>query len=168
MLDHHPDIAFNLESDFLVADISAAGAFPNVAVYRRRLTHNRVFRHSHFEVPPDLPFRALVNDFLYQRLERDGKRIVGATVNHGFNRLRYLWPRARYIDLLRDGRAVAYSAVEIGWAGNAYVGAQCWMDAEGEWAAYRPLLPHDRWIEVRYEDLVADPQAQLRRVCGSS
>jgi hypothetical protein len=27
-------------------------------------------------------------------------------------------------------------------------------------------LPRDRWIEVRYEDLIADPQAQLRRVCG--
>ena len=166
MLDHHPDIAFNLESDFLVADISAAGAFPDVADYRRRLLLNRVFHHSHFAIAPALPFRELVNDFLYQRLERDGKRIVGATVHHGFSRLRYLWPRAKYIYLLRDGRAVAHSVVEVGWAGNAYVGAQCWIDAEREWAACQPLLPHDSWMEVRYEDLIAAPEAQLRRLCG--
>ena len=165
MLDHHPDIAFNLESEFLVSDISADGAFPEVAAYQRRLAQSRVFRHSHFNIPQSLPYRALVNDFLCQRLERDGKRIVGATVHHGFSKLRFLWPRAKYIYLLRDGRDVAFSAVEMGWAGNAYVGSGCWIDAEREWAEYQNVLARDRWIEVRYEELIADPEPQLRRVC---
>ena len=37
MLDHHPDIAFNLESEFLVSRISDSGAFPDMAAYRRSL-----------------------------------------------------------------------------------------------------------------------------------
>lgn len=165
MLDHHPDIAFNLESEFLVSEISSAGSFPDVAGYRRTLQQDRVFRHSDFRVRDDLDFRGLVNDFLRQKLERDRKRIVGATVHYGFSRLQYLWPRAKYIYLLRDGRDVASSVVEMGWAGNVFAGAKWWLDAEREWAEFQRSLARDRWIEVRYEDLVAKSEAQLRRVC---
>jgi hypothetical protein len=165
MLDHHPDIAFNLESEFLVSNISAAGVFPDLVSYRQMLRESRVFRHSHFNVPEDLDFPALANDFLRQKLERDGKRLVGATVHRGFSKLRYLWPRAKYIYLLRDGRDVACSVVDIGWAGNVFVGAKWWIDAEREWAEYQKFLTRDQWIEIRYEDLVANSEAQLRRIC---
>ncbi|MGB6488170.1 MAG: sulfotransferase [Steroidobacteraceae bacterium] len=80
--------------------------------------------------------------------------------------MRYLWPRAKYIYILRDGRDVAFSAVEMSWAGNAYIGADCWIDAEREWAEYQKSLAPEQWIEVRYEKLVADSTAELRRVCG--
>ena len=166
MLDHHPDIAFNMESEFLVAGISDAGVFPDVAAYRGALLKDRIFRHSRFAIAENLDFRGLVNDFLQQRRQRVGKPIVGATVHHGFSRLRFLWPRAKYIYILRDGRDVAFSAVDMSWAGNPYMGAQCWMDAEEEWAGYRQQLAPEQWIEVRYEQLVADPKAQLQRVCG--
>ena len=165
MLDHHPDIAFNLESEFLVCDISESGGFPDMAGYRRKLREDRVFRHSNFEIRDELDFPALVNDFLRQKLERDRKRFVGATVHYGFSRLRYLWPRAKYIYLLRDGRDVASSVVEMGWAGNVFDGAKWWLDAEGEWAEFRRSLARNRWIEVRYEDLIADSEAQLRGIC---
>lgn len=165
MLDHHPDIAFNLESEFLVSEISDAGVFPDVGDYRRKLREDRVFGHSGFDVRDDLDFQALLNDFLRQKLERDRKRIVGATVHYGFAKLRYLWPRAKYIYLLRDGRDVACSVVEMGWAGNVFVGAKWWLEAEHEWAEYQKTLDRDRWIEVRYEDLTADSAAQLRRIC---
>jgi Sulfotransferase family len=166
MLDHHPDVTFNMESEFLVAGISDAGVFPDPAAYRHMLVKNRIFRRSRFDIPQNLEFRALVNDFLYQRLERGGKRIVGATVHHGFSKLHYLWPRAKYIYILRDGRDVAFSAVEMSWAGNAYMGVECWIDAEREWAEYQKSLAPEQWIEVRYEKLVADSTAELRRVCG--
>ena len=165
MLDHHPDIAFNLESEFLVSEISEEGVFPDVAGYRRTLQQDRVFRHSDFRVREDLDYRALVNDFLRQKLERDRKHIVGATVHYGFSRLRYLWPRAKYIYLLRDGRDVAASVVEMGWAGNVFAGARWWLDAEREWAGFQRSLPRERRIEVRYEALIADSEAQLRRIC---
>lgn len=165
MLDHHPDIAFNLESEFLVSEISPAGIFPDVSDYRRKLAEDRVFRHSGFELRDDLDFRALLNDFLRQKLERDRKRVIGATVHYGFTKLQYLWPRAKYIYLLRDGRDVACSVVEMGWAGNVFVGAKWWLEAEREWAEYQKSLSCDRWIEVRYEDLIRDSEAQLRRIC---
>jgi hypothetical protein len=165
MLDHHPDIAFNLESEFLVSEVSAAGEFPDAADYRRTLQQDRVFQHSGFAISEDLDFSGMVNDFLRQKLERDRKRVVGATVHYGFSKLRFLWPRARYIYLLRDGRDVASSVVEMGWAGNVFVGAKWWLDAEREWGEFRKLLARGSWIELRYEDLIADSRAHLRRVC---
>ncbi len=54
----------------------------------------------------------------------------------------------------------------MSWAGNAYIGADCWIDAEREWAEYQKSLAPEQWIEVRYEKLVADSTAELRRVCG--
>jgi hypothetical protein len=165
MLDCHPEIAFNQECDFLVSEVSAGGVFPDVAMYRSRLLEIRSFRHTRFRIPEIADYRALVNDFLCQKLEADGKRVVGATLHHGFGKLRYLWPQARYIYLLRDGRDVARSLVEMGWSGNVYVGAKWWLDVEHEWSECQQSLGSDRWIEVRYEDLVAGPEAQLRRIC---
>jgi hypothetical protein len=165
MLDHHPDIAFNLESEFLVSHISDAGVFPEVAAYRKGLAEDRVFRHSRFTVGERLGFAALAHDFLRQKRDRDGKRIVGATVHYGFGRLKFLWPEARYIYVLRDGRDVASSVVGMGWAGNEYIASKWWLEAEAEWNALRATLDPSRWIEIRYEDLTADTHGQLRRLC---
>lgn len=165
MLDHHPDIAFNPESEFLVRHISETGAFPDIAVYRQMLRENRVFHQSRFTIDESLDFPALVNDFLLQKRRRDGKRLVGATVHYDFRKLKYLWPQAKYIYLLRDGRDVASSVVQMGWAGNAYVGASWWLEAESEWSGVRAELSPSRWIELRYEDLTADAPGQLRRIC---
>lgn len=165
MLDHHPEIAFNLESEFLVSEVSDTGEFPEVGGFRVKLSQDRVFAHSHFTIREDLDFPALVNDFLRQKAEREGKHIVGATVHYGFSKLRYLWPKAKYIYLLRDGRDVACSVVDMGWAGNAFVGANWWLEAEREWAQFQKSLAPDSWIEIRYEDLVQNSEGQLRRLC---
>lgn len=165
MLDHHPQIAFNAESEFLVSHVSDAGDFPDLATYRRVLLEDRVFRHSRFHISDGLAFPALANDFLRQKLVRDGKTIVGATVHYGFHKLRYIWPDAKYIYLFRDGRDVSSSVVLMGWAGNSYVAADWWLNAEAEWSEVCAGLTPSQWIEVRYEDLTTDATAQLGRVC---
>lgn len=166
MLDHHPEIACNLESDFLVSQVSDDGAAPEVAEYARFLRQDRVFRHSRFLVDESLDYQALVESFLSQKRDRDGKRIVGATVHHHFHRLPLLWPDAKLVYLLRDGRDVAHSAVGMGWAGNAYCGADIWIEAERRWSRMRSRLDPAAYIEVRFEDLVERPAETLSRVCG--
>jgi hypothetical protein len=166
MLDHHPRIAFNGESEYIVAQISDQGAFPETARYRQWLERDRIFQGSRFSVDARLDFVALVNDFLSQKRLRDGKEIVGATVHWHFRRLHSVWPRAKYIYLYRDGRDVAHSVMRMGWAGNVYVAADRWLAAETEWDALRTALHPDRWIELRYENLVADARAELQRVCA--
>jgi hypothetical protein len=165
MLDHHPDIAFNLESEFLVTQIPDDGVFPDVRDYCEFLRNDRVFRHSRFEIKDGLDYVAMVNDFLEQKRTRDGKAIVGATVHYQFSKLGRIWPKAKYIYLFRDGRDVANSVVGMGWAGNVYAAADWWIAAENEWGHYRRRIPDGSWIEVRYEDLIANPREQLTRIC---
>ena len=83
---------------------------------------------------------ALVNDFLRQKQAASGgKPHVGATVHRHFERLRFLWPDARYIHLVRDPRDVARSVVQKGWAGNIYQASEFWIQAENCWDS---LVPH--------------------------
>jgi hypothetical protein len=165
MLDHHPDIAFNLESDFMVNQISDDGVFPDINDYCEFLRNDRVFQHSHFGIKDKLDFVAMVNDFLEQKKTRDGKTIVGATIHYQFSKIGRIWPNARYVYLFRDGRDVANSVVGMGWAGNVYVAADWWIAAEMEWDRYRKTIPEGSWIEVRYEALIANPREQLTRIC---
>ncbi len=166
ILDHHPDIAFNLESEFLVTQISDDGVFPDIDDYREFLCNDRVFQHSHFEIKENLDYVALVNDFLDQKRTRDGKAIVGATIHYQFSKISRIWPKARYIYLLRDGRDVANSIVGMGCAGNAYVAADLWLETEMEWERCRRIIPDRSWIELRYRHLVANPVEALTRICN--
>lgn len=80
-------------------------------------------------------------------------------------RLAELFPDARFIHLIRDGREVAASLAERRWGPqSAVLNAFVWRRAihRGRGAA-RGL--GGRYMEVRYEDLVADAEAQLRRIC---
>jgi hypothetical protein len=165
MLDHHPEIAFNLESEFLVTRIRDDCCYPDITAYIDWLEHDRVFQHSHFKITDGLGYAALVNDFLEQKRNRDGKPYVGATVHYQFGKLACVWPHAKFIYLCRDGRDVANSVVQMGWAGNVYVAADLWLEAEREWAEFRPRLAGGQWIEVRYEDLIADPRGTLGTIC---
>lgn len=164
MLDHHPEIAFAREIDFVVEHVSDAGEFPAMAGYVDWIA---TVRGADYTVDPTLDYRALVNDFLRQKQAAGGgKAHVGATVHRHFERLRFLWPDAGYIHLLRDPRDVARSVVQKGWAGNLYQASEFWIQAERSWDALRPHLDAGRAIEVRYEELVAAPERELARVCA--
>jgi hypothetical protein len=165
MLDHHPQLACNLESDFLVSQLDHRGRFPATGNYHTFLRQDRVFRHSRFHIDETLGYLDLVDSFLEQKRRRDGKQLVGATVHHDFDRLPLLWPEARFVYLLRDGRDVANSAVGMGWAGNAYCGADLWLEAEARWQRMREGLAPENYIEVRFEDLVSEPRQTLTAIC---
>lgn len=166
MLDHHPAIAFNGESEYMVSQISDDGAYPAIDKYREWLGTDRIFQGSDFTIDESLDYVGLVNDFLRQKRLRDNKVMVGATVHYHFRKLRGIWPRARYIYLYRDGRDVANSVVGMGWAGNVYVAADWWLKAENEWDDLRGALGPGDWIEVRFEDLIAGTRSQLERICA--
>lgn len=84
------------------------------------------------------------------------------------------FPRSTFVHVLRDGRDVACSLRHhprervvggrivpvksdnpIGWC------AKRWLDDVSRGFAFRS---HPRYVEVRYEDLVAEPERELRRV----
>jgi hypothetical protein len=73
-------------------------------------------------------------------------------------------PEARFIHLIRDGRGVALSIMHL-WFGPDTIeeAAEFWVARIDE--ARRKARGLDHYIEVRYEDLVNDPEPELRRIC---
>lgn len=81
--------------------------------------------------------------------------------------LNQMFPQSRFIHIIRDGRDVALSVLKLPWGPYDAVRAAEWCDSY-VWLARRVgavLGPH-RYMEVRYELLVADPAAELRRCCA--
>ncbi len=165
MLDHHPELAFHFEFEFAVDQIGADGAYPSLPEYHEYLSQHRVFLLSEGKIDQQLSYEELVNSFLEQKRIRDNKKIVGATVHHHIDRIAHLWPDARYIHLLRDGRDVARSCSVMGWAGNMYHAVERWIESEQTWEQIRKEIPAERRLEVRYEDLIINPEATLTTIC---
>jgi hypothetical protein len=101
--------------------------------------------------------------------ERHGKRRYAEKTPMNVMHIPFLarvFPEARFIHLIRDGRDVALS----------YLDADFGVESVGEAAIYwrrfvrkgrrdgRQLGP--RYREVRYEDLLAEPEAVLRSLCA--
>lgn len=165
MLDHHPQIAWCFEFEYVVDLISNSGEFPNLKHYREWLETNRIFLAAELLVDCELDYVQLTHSFLAQQLERSGKSLVGATVHRHFDRLLWLWPNARFIHIVRDGRDVARSCIGMGWAGNVWTGVERWLHAEERWHELREKIAAEQFIDVVYEDLIANPVESLTRLC---
>lgn len=88
-----------------------------------------------------------------------------------FNTLRIKWlerlyPKARYIYLLRDPRAVVHSYLKAGLIPDAEEAIERWQ------ASYRAMEKHqkkarfrNRFLVLRYEDLTQDPAHSLAECC---
>lgn len=166
MLDSHSQLRVPFEFDFAVDSIQDDGRHPNVQQYLEHLTSHRIFLAAGLESNPNLSYPELVTSYLEQARLRAEKPRVGATVHRHFEHLPDLWPNARYLHLVRDGRDVARSVIRMGWAGNAYVAADVWLEAERAWDKLCAKVPAERRFEVRYEELVQDPETVLQNVCN--
>jgi len=76
-------------------------------------------------------------------------------------------PEARFIHLIRDGRDVALSQVAVHFGPTTIEGAaEKWRAEITKARRQGPRLPH--YLEIRYEELVADPEPVLRAVCEAT
>jgi Sulfotransferase family len=130
------------------------------------LNTHRIFRARNLSIDRTLAYPELVDSFLCHMRDNAGKRIVGATVHRHFDRLLKIWPDARFIHLVRDGRDVALSCIRMGWAGNVWCGAARWLEAERLWDNLKSQLPEHDMIDVQYEKLVSNTDCELKRLCS--
>jgi hypothetical protein len=75
-----------------------------------------------------------------------------------------LYPDAKFIHLLRDGRDVALSYISAGWPHRCYQGdAFEWTQAV---RAAKAFAGKGRMLELRYEALITSPETEIRRACA--
>jgi hypothetical protein len=81
------------------------------------------------------------------------------------DQLERLLPEARFVHIIRDGRDVALSMRPMPFAPGkdmTSIAAQ-WRDWVRQGRELGPQVNH--YMEVRFEDLVRDPKAELRAIC---
>lgn len=77
------------------------------------------------------------------------------------------FPQLKAIHVVRDGRAVAASLLPLNWGPNGIISAShFWANRTAMGTALRGFLGDDAWLEVHYEKLVTDTEAELRRICA--
>ncbi len=119
---------------------------------------------------PILDLRELLNDFYSKIAEFKSKEIfIEQTPWYGqrIDILNELFPMAKYIHMIRDGRDVAISFARTEW----------WSDDIGQnlerWHnetnyiidSSNKILNPDQFLQVRYEDFVDQPKNGLIRIC---
>lgn len=167
MLDHHPKVAFPGEFELAVDRLAEDGSPPTLASYHRWLATDRHFLWHGLRIDPTLDYHDLLSSFLRQMAaESPQKPHIGVALHRRLHLLPHVWPHARYIHLTRDGRDVAPSIIEHGWAGNHFTAAERWLEAEHQWDQCRRILSADQVHEVRFEDLVENPERILQGICA--
>jgi Sulfotransferase family len=182
VLDRSAEAAVPPESMFLLdfEPVRCRGGLEDPEKAARFLAE--VWRHPRVQLwglrsdPPPLPsglshadaYRFVVEAPFRAYALREGKKRFGDKTPaylHAVDELLAVWPEARFVVLVRDARAVARSIQKLPFGPNNPYAAAAWW-ARGIREGHDAERRHpEQVLTVRYEDLVSDPEATVRRVC---
>lgn len=176
MLDAHPELTIPPETHFIPRVIrtwdgggGTEGAIEAIVSHRRwpdfGLDESELRRRLNERAPAGAG--DVLRAFYGLYAETQGKARWGDKstnyVRH-MRRIRRALPETRFVHLIRDGRDVALSLVDVYFGPTSVAeAAQKWREEISK--ARRQARRIDGYMEVRYEELVADPEPTLRRVC---
>lgn len=82
-------------------------------------------------------------------------------------KLHQVFPKARFIHIIRDGRDVCLSLLRKGWRGsNVRKIADYWSQYVSKGVESGRRLPGELYLEIMYEDLVLDTENSLKKICA--
>jgi Sulfotransferase family len=120
------------------------------------------------DAPPTLGSLLATAFLLYA--ERFGKIRWGDKRPTYAARMYVIWdffPTAQFINMVRDPRACAASMRKLGWYdGDIAPAVELWERSVKVVDRWRKRLAPDQLVDIKYEDLVADPAAQLPHVAA--
>jgi hypothetical protein len=187
MLDSHPHLAVPLETHFVVpawrhrsmfGDLSEADNRRGVARWIIELRKSRYsdrigipreqLMDAFAAAPPTLG--SLMESVFTLYAEREGKPRWGdkrPSYSQNLNVVFDMWPNARFVNVVRDPRACVASMRKAfpGW-GRPVSAVEIWERTDRNVRAALRKLPADQITEIRYEDLIADPEGVLKRLCA--
>jgi len=176
MLDAHPELTIPPETHFVPALIKACrqrGATPEDALAAMKSVREwGDFNFSDEEMMgrlralPKLRPGPAVRTFYEAYAERQGKPRYGEKTPTYVQKMKLIeraLPEARFVHVIRDGRDVALSVLDRTVRDLTVADvARRWQKKIRKAQEDAPALRH--YMEIRYEDLVADPVGQLRAI----
>lgn len=87
-------------------------------------------------------------------------------LNHADEVLK-ICPDAKFIHIFRDPRDVAVSMNSKDWGmGDMRRNLQWYKAKMDRWESIKPKIPKEKYIEIRFEDLINDFSDELERICA--
>lgn len=183
MLDSHPDLTVTHEAQVLTAlagrrDRYETSGGLQTDAFVRDLMGNAHFRAVGFGEPQVREALAAAAPTTFA----DAMRAVFAGIAAAEGKSRYgdktpgyvaripalarLFPEARFVHVIRDGRDSSLSYLDRGYGPRDVAEAAIrWESRVRRGRADGARLGPERYIELRYEELIADPAAALAPVC---
>lgn len=150
-------------TDRFLDDLSADRKFRAIGVRQEALRLT-------LQASPPADFADAVRCVFRTFAAQEGKARYGdKTPNYVFAMplLAETFPESRFVHLVRDGRDVALAYADAGWGPTSAVeGALYWRKRVRAALESGGRLRQGRYLELRYEDLVAAPEPALRQVCA--
>lgn len=115
---------------------------------------------------PERSYAGIIYAILNAAAFKIGKKRVGSKNPDSYlDIINELFPKAKVIHIIRDGRDCALSCYRLRWGHtNAYMAATVWKFHVSRNKYLGNLLLKDRYIELKYEDLLANPVRELQRL----
>lgn len=184
MFDAHPDVAIPGESHFIPALWRARRRYRSRGVLQVDRLAEAIMRSREFRqwgVPehrvwtrvrqlerPDLG-RVLESVFLAYADEREKVRWGDKTPRYvrSLPLLAGLFPTARFVHIVRDGRDVWMSYRSVPWGPrDVWTASRKWTRDVSAGRAAGRQLGRDRYLEISYERLVREPSETLTELCA--
>ena len=75
------------------------------------------------------------------------------------------FPNAKFVHIIRDGRDVAASILQLGWRPSFLKAADYWQERVSAGIESGKALGPERYYEVRYEHLITNSEATVNDLC---
>lgn len=182
MLNSHSRIAVPFESDFIPRYYRALDAYGDLGIARnmehllRDICDESFVRKGGLIPDPGQvlarnprSYRELVCAVFDAFAASHGKIRWGDKDPDNLQEMDVLWnlfPRCKFIHIVRDGRDVALSMRTLDWGSrNLPRVAQRWANQVALARRIGNVLGADHYLEVHFERLVRNPEQELRRIC---
>jgi len=183
MLNEHPELHIPRETWFIIDLMDALPINIPLNNNQKKIAFKIITQHERW---PDLeiPNQQLKNiideleeprlrtilEKIYQILaEREGKKRWGDKTPEyikEINRLHILFPDAKFVHVIRDGRDVCISLLSKRWRGTMVPNiARYWSEYVGSGVKAGRSLPKDKYLEVTYESIVMNTEEMLKKIC---
>lgn len=184
MLGAHSECLCIPEAHFVVDAIHWTDE--GTAAYDPALVRREIAAHSRFRLwgtslqsdprtpePPDGSYPQLIEGVVRRYGEQHGASPGHFWVDQTPWNTRFaatlfgLFPRAKMIHIVRDGRAVAASILPLDWGPSRIDAAATWWSAQVAFGLGAELRwGSERVMRVRYEELLREPEPTLRALCA--
>jgi hypothetical protein len=182
MLDSHPDLAIPAETGGFILRLCedpplTDTGFLNIERFLDRLLQDERFqlwgldaaalRDTLYETSPQTVPQGFRLIYRFYAGVYDKCRYGDKTPNHVLKMLdlAFYFPESRFVHMIRDGRDVALALQDVPFGPDTPEGrAEYWATRVIAGRTAGQVLGTDRYLEVRYEELLGDPSAVLHRI----